>query len=149
MSSQLWRYWLSAILLGSSFTVFALTNNNPLPISNVLEQLQKAGYSNVQKIEYEHGVYKVEMLNDQGYKTKLRMDATTGTILKPVTTTKNITNLQQIVKNLQNAGYRNIRKIEMEQGQYKVTAYDNQGQKIKLKVNAATGNIDSRKHDDD
>jgi hypothetical protein len=49
--------------------------------------------------------------------------------------------ISQVHERLESAGYRNIEKIERESGSYEAKATDQAGQRIKLYVNAQTGEV--------
>ncbi len=50
-----------------------------------------------------------------------------------------------ILEKLQVAGYIAVKKIELENGEYRAVAVNAQGEKIKLRINVKTGEIISRK----
>ena len=49
--------------------------------------------------------------------------------------------ISEVHDRLESAGYRNIEKIERESGSYEAKATDQAGQRIKLYVNAQTGEV--------
>lgn len=51
--------------------------------------------------------------------------------------------IRDIYDRLEAAGYRDIRQIEWEHDRYEVKASNTQGQRVKLKVNASTGAVES------
>lgn len=55
--------------------------------------------------------------------------------------------IPQIHARLEAAGYRNIEKIEREQGSYEVKATDRNGTRIKLHLNPQTGEIVGQRQD--
>ena len=58
-------------------------------------------------------------------------------------------NIRQIYDRVEAAGYVNIREIELEKyGHYKVKARNAQGGRVKLHVNAQTGEIERNRFDD-
>lgn len=60
--------------------------------------------------------------------------------------------LPQVLQKLEAAGYRNVEKIKLKRGNYEVRTTGRDGERIKLYVNAKTGDIlgqrDARKGDD-
>ncbi len=50
-------------------------------------------------------------------------------------------NIQQALSAAEKAGYTNIRKIELEHGQWEVKGRDTQGKKFEVKINATTGSL--------
>ena len=58
-------------------------------------------------------------------------------------------NIRQIYDRVEAAGYVNIREIELEKyGHYEVKARNAQGDRVKLHVNAQTGEIERNRFDD-
>ena len=58
-------------------------------------------------------------------------------------------NIRQIYDRVEAAGYVNIREIELEKyGHYEVKARNAQGGRVKLHVNAQTGEIERNRFDD-
>lgn len=53
--------------------------------------------------------------------------------------------IQQALSTAEKAGYTNIRKIELEHGQWEVKGRDAQGKKFKVTINATTGTISKDK----
>ncbi len=51
-----------------------------LPIQNVIDKLEAAGYRDIEKIEREHGSYKVRATNRNGERSKLYVSPQTGEI---------------------------------------------------------------------
>lgn len=78
---------LTAIAGTYSLTGIAATETAPeakkwLPISQVLEKVETAGYRDVIEIERDDGQYEVKALNAEGVRTKLYIDRENGEILK-------------------------------------------------------------------
>lgn len=53
--------------------------------------------------------------------------------------------IRDIYDRMEAAGYREIREIEFDDGRYEVKARNAQGQRVKLKVNAATGAVEQER----
>ncbi|WP_353235066.1 PepSY domain-containing protein [Diaphorobacter ruginosibacter] len=58
---------------------------------------------------------------------------------------RNVLTIRQIYDRLEAQGYQDIQEIELDHGRYEVKAYDAQGRRMKLYVNAATGAVESSK----
>ena len=54
-------------------------------------------------------------------------------------------NIRQIYDRIEAAGYRDILEIEWDDGRYEAKAFNAQGQRIKLYVNATTGAVEYTK----
>lgn len=53
--------------------------------------------------------------------------------------------IREVYDRLQAAGYRNMREIELERGRYEVKAENARGERVKLKVDARTGAVESER----
>jgi outer membrane receptor protein involved in Fe transport len=53
--------------------------------------------------------------------------------------------IRDIYDRLEAAGYRDIREIEFDDGRYEVKAQNAKGERVKLKVNAATGAVEQER----
>ncbi|KTD32810.1 hypothetical protein Lnau_2458 [Legionella nautarum] len=71
---------LALLFLGSSVAFASLATNPSITIQQALSTAEKAGYTNIRKIEYEHGKWEVKGLNADGKKFKIEINATTGAI---------------------------------------------------------------------
>ena len=69
------------LILGSSalFAAASATQNN-VSFQQALDIIEKAGYTNLHKIELEHNYYEVDALDAQGKRIEFNIDATTGAI---------------------------------------------------------------------
>lgn len=57
-------------------------------------------------------------------------------------------NIGEIYERVTQAGYQDVREIELDDGRYEVKARDAQGQRIKLYVNARSGEVEHGRLDD-
>lgn len=67
---------------GSAYDADAMKQEQALPLSEIARTLEAKGYSNVTKIEFEHGAYEVKARDDKGQRVKLYLDAATGEPIK-------------------------------------------------------------------
>ncbi|KTD22853.1 Uncharacterized conserved protein [Legionella lansingensis] len=114
---------------------------NTLPMSKILQSLQSKGYNIIKEIEFEHGAYEVEAIGPQGNKLELRVNPQTGEISNDKNNQAKPISMLDAVQKLESAGYHSIYKIESEGNKYEVKALDKNGKKVKLKMNASTGEI--------
>jgi uncharacterized membrane protein YkoI len=71
---------LGSFVLGASVAFASLATPPQITIHQALSTAEKAGYTNIREIEYEHGKWEVKGLNAQGKKFKIEIDATTGAL---------------------------------------------------------------------
>ncbi|HRE31283.1 MAG TPA: PepSY domain-containing protein [Candidatus Berkiella sp.] len=141
------RSTLIAVCMGALMTmgtsgVFAkeAITSDMMPMSKALNSLQTKGFNVVKKIEFDDGVYEAKILNAVGKEIKVKMNAKTGEIEKPKEGLALLTALE-IAKKVEDAGYRNISKIDTEGKEYEVKALNKEGKEAKLLVNAQSGEI--------
>lgn len=134
----------SLFLLGSSLA-FADDHHIPstaLPLTTILDSLEKQGFKSIQKIEYENGSYEVKAVNSDGMKVKFQINPTTGT---PIPSEKELTeekiSMKEAIKIVETAGYRDIYEVKLEKHTYEIEAFDKEGHKVEFKVDAATGKM--------
>ena len=58
----------------------AVSNQSMMSLGHVLTLVEKAGYKNIWKIEFEHNYYEVKGFDAKGQKVKLKVNPTTGAI---------------------------------------------------------------------
>ncbi|MCS5712206.1 PepSY domain-containing protein [Candidatus Berkiella aquae] len=133
---------MGALMTMSASSVFAkeAITSDMMPMSKALNSLQTKGFNVVKKIEFEDGVYEAKILNAVGKEIKVKMNAKTGEIEKPKEGLALLSALE-IAKKVEDAGYRNISKIDTEGKEYEVKALSKEGKETKLLVNAQSGEI--------
>lgn len=133
---------MGALMTMSASGVFAkeAITSDMMPMSKALNSLQTKGFNVVKKIEFDDGVYEAKILNAVGKEIKVKMNAKTGEIEKPKEGLALLSALE-IAKKVEDAGYRNISKIDTEGKEYEVKALSKEGKETKLLVNAQSGEI--------
>lgn len=61
---------------------FASSSQPKVSIQQALSAAEKAGYTNIRKIEFEHGQWEVKGRDAQGKKFEVKINATTGKLSK-------------------------------------------------------------------
>lgn len=132
----------ASLLACSSSAIFA--NDVPtssLPMSTILQNLKKSGYSVVEKVKFDGDKYKVKAINPQGQEETVYVNAQSGQVqAKQPKAANNLTALD-VAKKVEAAGYHNIYKIDSEEDNYEVKAIDKSGKQVKLKVNSTSGEV--------
>lgn len=113
-----------------------------MSMSKALTAIKAKGYSIVKKASYDDGMYTFEGISEEGKEEKIKMNAKTGEIVSPKETKDYMTALE-IAKKVESEGYSKIFKIDTEwfKNKYEVKAFNQDGRKVKLNVNATTGEI--------
>ncbi len=132
---------LSLILgMGTSIAIAAETSPS-VPIIDVLQRLDQAGYSQIHNIQYKDGIYKVEAYGSQGQKIKFNVNPKNMAIPAIENKGKPYLTMLQVARNLRGAGYSRIEKIEFDDKYYEIKAYDANNKQVALEVNSTTGVI--------
>lgn len=108
-------------------------------LSDILQQLDSKGYTNIQDVEYDHGILIVEGINDNGIKFELHLDPKTGAILKQQHHLRTRLSIIDIAKQIEAKGYITIDEIEFDEGIYKVEAVNKNEEKIEMRIDPNTG----------
>jgi hypothetical protein len=131
-----------SLILGTAVSIAtAAETMQPLPVVDVLQRLDQAGYHQIRDIEYKNGTYKVEAYGTQGQKIKFNIDARSMTIPSFENNGRPYLTMLQIARKLQGAGYSHIDQIEFDDNYYEIRTYDANGSRVKLDVNSITGEI--------
>lgn len=118
-------------------------SENAMQTSKVLQTLKSKGFNIVSKIESKtDGEYEVKVINGEGRSGKITFNAHTGKIEKAKENQPGLTALD-VAKKVEEAGYVNISKIDTKwlEDKYNVTAFDKDGKKVDLEVDALSGKI--------
>lgn len=126
--------------MGTSIAIAAETVP-PVPIVDVLQRLDQAGYNQIHNIEYKDGMYKVEAYGSQGQQVTFDVNAKNMAIPTIENKAKSYLTMLQVAHNVQRAGYSHIAQIEFDDKYYEITAYDANNKPVKLEVNSVTGEI--------
>lgn len=129
-------------LLVASMALAAPEASSTLKLSTILEKLNQQGYSNIHDVEREHGILKIEGINDKGIKYEIHIDPKSGDILKKQHHIKTRLSALDIAKKLEAKGYKQIDEIEFDEGVYKVKVLDKNQKEIELHVDPNTGEIE-------
>ena len=97
------------------------------------------GYTHVDDVEFEEGVWTADATSKDGSLVEITLDAETGKIIPD----EGIATIgrAQVVANLTAAGYTNLHDIDFENGVWKVEGKDATGADVELKVDPNTGKV--------
>jgi uncharacterized membrane protein YkoI len=109
-------------------------------ITSITHTIEKEGYVGIRKIKFKHDLYYVEVFTKQGQRAKLRLDSKTYALLDPSQNKMSLT-LLEITQKIESAGFTKIYLIESEDEGYIVTASNKNRKKVRLFINAFTGDI--------
>jgi uncharacterized membrane protein YkoI len=137
----------SASLLGIAL---ALASTHALAQDGMTEaqvraSLEAQGYSKVNDVKFEDGVWKADARSADGNHVDVRIDPKTGTV-RPDELVANLTEADVRAK-LATAGYTNVHDVDYEDGIWNAEADDPSGKDVELKLDPATGKVIGKEKD--
>jgi uncharacterized membrane protein YkoI len=124
-----------------------------LSVGQILSAVKAAGYTDVRKIEREHGVYEVDARDPKGWRVEVFVDAKTGgLVIDPETGKPRSERLsdkvpsgpldfEAVVAKVKAEGFPEVYAIEYEHALYEIKARDAAGRKVELYVHPKTGEV--------
>ena len=113
--------------------------------AQVRTQLEAQGYTKVNDLKFEDGVWKADARSADGNRVDVRMDATTGKVF-PDEQVANLTEADVRAK-LATAGYTNVHDVDYEDGIWNAEADDPSGKDVELKIDPVTGKVIGKEKD--
>lgn len=117
----------------------------PLTQAQVRARLTEQGYTNINDVKFEDGVWKADARSAEGERVDLRLDAKTGQVYPD----QQVANLGEadVRARLSAAGYTNVHDVDYEDGIWNAEADDPSGKDVELKIDPATGKIIGKEKD--
>lgn len=117
-----------------------------LGAAQVRERLTAAGYTQIEDLEFDDGVWEAEARNSAGQRVDLIIHPVTGVILAETpdgsdAAPAGLLTAAQIRAALDAAGYTQIRDLEFDDGRWEADARNAQGQRVELTVDPRTGAV--------
>ncbi|GAB2623040.1 PepSY domain-containing protein [Novilysobacter erysipheiresistens] len=124
---------LAACGSGAALAQDALTEQD------VRANLTEQGYTKINDVEFEDGVWKADARSADGNRMEVRIDPTTGEVY-PNTQVAQMSEAD-VRAQLAAAGYVNVHDIDYEDGIWNAEADDPEGKDVELKIDPATGKV--------
>lgn len=102
-------------------------------------KLTAQGYTKVNDVKFEDGVWKADARSADGNRVDVRIDATTGAIYPADTVAK--LSEADVRAQLAAAGYTNVHDVDYEYGIWNAEADDPAGKDVELKIDPNTGKV--------
>lgn len=138
---------LGALLLvsGAAFAQTTGTPAEPLTEHQVRQRLAEHGYTKVNDVKFEDGVWKADARSAEGNRVDVRLDAATGRVYPE----EQVANLSEadLRARLAAAGYTNVHDVDFEDGIWNAEADDPAGKDVELKLDPATGKVIGKEKD--
>ncbi|MFE0502634.1 PepSY domain-containing protein [Lysobacter soli] len=117
----------------------------PLTEAQVRARLTEQGYTKVNDVKFEDGVWKADAHSAQGESVDVRLDAKTGQVYPD----KQVANLSEadVRARLSAEGYTNVHDVDFEDGIWNAEADDPSGKDVELKLDPATGKVIGKEKD--
>ena len=133
---------LGLVLAGLSGAALAQAG---LTQAQVRTQLEAQGYTNVNDLKFEDGVWKADARSADGNRVDVRIDAATGEVF-PDEMVANLTEAD-VRARLAAAGYTNVHDVDYEDGIWNAEADDPAGKDVELKIDPKTGKVIGKEKD--
>lgn len=107
--------------------------------------LEAQGYTNINDIEFENGMWTADARSADGNRIELRIDAKTGDVYPD----EQIAQLSEadVQAKLSAAGYTDIHDVDYDDGVWKAEADDPAGKDVEVQLDPKTGAIVGREND--
>jgi uncharacterized membrane protein YkoI len=116
-----------------------------LTAAEVVQKAEQAGYSAIEDVELDDGLWELDATAPDGRRVDLLMDPRTGEILDPRAAPA--VTAADVARMLEAQGYSNVHDIELDDGRYEVEAVNAAGQQVDLKLDPRDGRILSEQQD--
>ena len=113
--------------------------------SQVRAKLESQGYTKVNDVKFEDGVWKADARSANGNRVDVRMDAKSGQVFPD----EQVANLSEadVRAQLAAAGYTNVHDVDYEDGIWNAEADDPAGKDVELKIDPGTGKVIGKEKD--
>lgn len=107
--------------------------------------LEAQGYTNINDIEFDDGMWTADARSADGNRIELRIDAATGEIYPD----EQVAQLSEadVQAQLSAAGYTNIHDVDYDDGVWKAEADDPAGKDVEVRLDPKTGAIVGKEND--
>lgn len=130
----------TATILASALALAGAAHaQQPMTEQDVRTTLGGEGYTEVNDIEYEGGLWKADARSADGNRVEVRIDPATGK-LYPSTAVATLS-AQDVRASLDAAGYTGVDDVEFDDGLWTADAMDAQGNRVDLVVDPETGDV--------
>ena len=130
------KAWLAAAALVAAGTAAA---QDGLTAVQVRAQLEAQGYTAINDVEFDDGMWEADARSADGNRVEVRLDPKTGQVYAD----ELVANLGKadVKAKLAAAGYTNVHDVDYDDGVWKAEADDPAGKDVEVRLDPATGRI--------
>lgn len=136
---------LAAALPAAALAQDAAPATDAMTAPQVRAALTAEGYTAINDVEFEEGLWKADARSADGNRVEVRIDPATGNQY-PSTAVATL-GAADIEARLATAGYLKVHDLDFEDGLWHAEAEDAQGVNLELKIDPATGEVIGREKD--
>ena len=136
------KAWFAIALVAAAG---AATAQEALTEAEIRAKIEAQGYSNVDDVEFDDGIWTADARSADGSRVDLSIDPATGDIYPDT----QVSRLGQadIEAKLAAAGYGNVHDVEFDDGLWKAEARDASGRDVELRIEPNEGRVIGEKRD--
>ena len=136
-----------AVMLGAALAMAAnlAWAQDAMTSTQVRAKLEAQGYTSVNDVKFEDGMWKADARSANGNRVDVRLDATTGEVYPD----EQVANLSEadVRARLAAAGFTNVHDVDYEDGIWNAEAEDPTGKDVELKIDPKSGKVIGKEKD--
>ncbi|NZA25784.1 PepSY domain-containing protein [Luteimonas sp. SJ-92] len=133
------------LALACALAAAAVHAQEPMTEAQVRAHLEAQGFTHVNDIEFDEGLWEADARSADGNRVDLRLDPATGEIY-PEDQVSSLT-ASDVEARLSAAGYANIHDIDFDDGTWRAEAEDAGGRDVELRIHPHSGEVIGEKRD--
>jgi len=136
---------LLAIALVAATGVALAQQADGLTAPQVRAQLEAQGYTDINDVEFDDGMWEADARSADGNRVELRIDARTGEVFPD----EQVAELSEadVRAKLAAAGYTNVHDVDYDDGMWKAEGDDPAGKDVEVRLDPRTGEIVGKEKD--
>ncbi|WP_407353840.1 PepSY domain-containing protein [Luteimonas sp. R10] len=139
-----YRY-AAPLALALALVATAATAQDAMTEAQVRATLEAQGYTSVNDIEFDNGMWEADARSADGNRVDLRLDPRTGEVY-PEDQVSNLTEAD-VQAQLATAGYTNVHDVDFEDGIWTAEADDSTGREVEVRIDPRSGEVIGKEKD--
>lgn len=137
--------YAAPLALALALAAAAATAQDAMTEAQVRATLEAQGYTNVNDIEFDDGMWEADARSADGNRVDLRLDPETGEVY-PEDQVSNLTEAD-VKAQLAVAGYTNVHDVDFDDGVWKAEADDSTGREVEVRIDPRSGEVIGKRED--